>query len=72
MCRIQGFPTIKAAVKGKLQEYQGDRSATSLRDFALGLLSNKAVKTLNKPAQVNSTTVHTFFCRYSSLRSAIS
>lgn len=41
-CRVQGFPTIKAWVGGKLVEYQGDRSAGNLKNWALSLLPNKA------------------------------
>ena len=51
-CRVQGFPTIKASVKGRMQDYQGERSAAALKNFALGQLSSRAVTTLNKPAQV--------------------
>jgi hypothetical protein len=39
---VQGFPTIKAWVGGKLVEYQGDRSAGHLKSWALSLLPDKA------------------------------
>ena len=49
--RIQGFPTIKAWVNGKAAgEYGGDRSASAIKDWALGLLPNR-VATVNKQAQ---------------------
>ena len=40
-CRVEGFPTIKAWVGGKLVDYQGDRSAGNLKNWALSLLPNK-------------------------------
>ena len=62
-CRVQGFPTIKASVKGRMQDYQGERSAAALKKFALGQLSSRAVMTLNKPAQVReSYGVHSALC----------
>ena len=62
-CRVQGFPTIKASVKGRMQDYQGERSAAALKKFALGQLSSRAVTTLNKPAQVRgSYGVHSALC----------
>lgn len=51
-CSVQGYPTIKAVVNGKLQDYQGDRSASALKNWGLSLIPNKVV-TVNKPAQLS-------------------
>ncbi|KAL4447472.1 hypothetical protein ABPG75_004691 [Micractinium tetrahymenae] len=48
---IRGYPTIKAFSGGRLHEYQGDRSARHLRDWALSLLP-KHIKSVNKQAQL--------------------
>ena len=53
--RVQGFPTIKAWVNGKAAgEYSGDRSASAIKDWALGLLPNR-VATVNKQTQARPT-----------------
>ena len=39
--RVNGYPTIKAWVNGRDREYNGDRSAKSIKDFAMGLVPNK-------------------------------
>ena len=41
VCRVQGYPTIKAFVGGKWQDYNGGRSAKAIKDFGLGLLPDK-------------------------------
>ena len=51
-CRVQGYPTIKSVVNGKLHDYQGDRSASALKNWGLSLIPNKVV-TVNKPAQLS-------------------
>ncbi|KAK9816828.1 hypothetical protein WJX72_005531 [[Myrmecia] bisecta] len=48
---VKGYPTVKAFVSGRLVDYNGDRSASSLKDWALSLLPSK-VRTLNRPAQL--------------------
>ena len=40
-CRVQGYPTIKSVVGGKVRDYNGERSASALRSFALSLLPDK-------------------------------
>ena len=40
-CRIQGFPTIKAYVNGRMIDYNGDRSAGHLKDWAISLIPQK-------------------------------
>ena len=40
-CRIQGFPTIKAYVNGRMIDYTGDRSAGHLKDWAISLIPQK-------------------------------
>ncbi|KAK9821669.1 hypothetical protein WJX74_006601 [Apatococcus lobatus] len=50
---ISGYPTIKAWVNGRSMEYNGDRSAKSLKDWAVGLIPNK-VATVNKQPQLDS------------------
>ena len=40
-CRIQGFPTIKAYVNGRMIDYNGDRSAGNLKDWAISLIPQK-------------------------------
>ena len=52
-CRISGYPTIKAWVSGRAVEYNGDRSAKSLKDWAVGLIPNK-ITTVNKQPQLDS------------------
>ena len=39
-------------VNGKLHDYQGDRSASALKNWGLSLIPNKVV-TVNKPAQLS-------------------
>ncbi len=41
VCRIQGFPTIKAFVNGRVIDYNGDRSAGHLKDWAISLIPQK-------------------------------
>jgi protein disulfide-isomerase-like protein len=48
---IQGYPTIKAFKEGRWMDYRGDRSASSLRDWALKLLPQDAVMTINRESQ---------------------
>lgn len=40
-CRVQGFPTIKAFVNGRTIDYNGDRSAQHLKDWAISLIPQK-------------------------------
>ena len=42
-CRIQGFPTIKAYVNGRMIDYNGDRSAGHLKDWAISLIPQKVL-----------------------------
>ena len=49
---VQGYPTIKAFKEGRWVDYNGDRSATHLKDWALGLLPQSAVTVITKPAQL--------------------
>lgn len=49
--RVQGYPTIKSVVGGKVQDYKGDRSASALKQWGLSLIPNK-VATVNKAAQL--------------------
>ncbi|DBA98372.1 TPA: hypothetical protein ACH3X3_012387 [Trebouxia sp. C0006] len=49
---VKGYPTIKSVVNGKLHDYQGDRSASALKNWGLSLIPNKVV-TVNKPAQLS-------------------
>jgi len=39
-------------VNGKLHDYQGDRSASALKNWGLSLIPNKVI-TVNKPAQLS-------------------
>ena len=39
--RVQGFPTIKAFVNGRMLDYSGDRSAGHLKDWAISLIPQK-------------------------------
>ncbi|PSC75035.1 domain containing [Micractinium conductrix] len=48
---IRGYPSMKAFSGGRLHDYQGDRSAKHLRDWALSLLP-KHIKTVNKKQQL--------------------
>ena len=41
VCRVQGFPTIKAFVNGRMIDYNGDRSAGHLKDWAISLIPQK-------------------------------
>ena len=41
LCRVQGFPTIKAFVNGRMIDYNGDRSAGHLKDWAISLIPQK-------------------------------
>ncbi|KAK9806036.1 hypothetical protein WJX73_007755 [Symbiochloris irregularis] len=50
---VQGFPTIKAFANGRLVDYNGDRSASHLKDWAISLLPNK-VLTLNRQANLDA------------------
>ena len=52
--RVKGFPTIMAWVDGRLKDYAGDRSASSISDWALSLLPSRAVTVISKTAQVCS------------------
>ena len=36
--RVQGYPTIKSVVGGRVRDYNGERSASALKSFALSLL----------------------------------
>lgn len=38
---MQGFPTIKAFVNGRMIDYNGDRSAGHLKDWAISLIPQK-------------------------------
>ncbi|CAL5222385.1 g4741 [Coccomyxa viridis] len=38
---VQGFPTIKAFVNGRMIDYNGDRSAGHLKDWAISLIPQK-------------------------------
>ena len=38
---MQGFPTINAFVNGRMVDYNGDRSAGSLKDWAISLIPNR-------------------------------
>lgn len=49
---MKGYPTIKSVVGGKTQEYNGERSASALKNWGLSLIPNKVV-TVNKPAQMS-------------------
>lgn len=51
-CRVRGYPTIKSVVGGKTQDYNGERSASALKNWGLSLIPNKVV-TVTKPAQVS-------------------
>jgi hypothetical protein len=41
LCRVQGFPTVKAFVNGRMIDYNGDRSAGHLKDWAISLIPQK-------------------------------
>ena len=41
LCRVQGFPTIKAFINGRIIDYNGDRSAGHLKDWAISLIPQK-------------------------------
>ena len=43
-CRVQGFPTIKAFVNGRMVDYNGDRSAGGLKDWAISLIPSKVTQ----------------------------
>lgn len=49
--RVQGYPTIKSVVGGKIDDYRGDRSAAALKQWGLSLIPNK-VTTVNKQPQL--------------------
>ncbi|CAL8467437.1 g6975 [Coccomyxa elongata] len=51
--KIQGFPTIKAYVNGRMVEYNGDRSAQHLKDWAISLIPNK-VTVLGSPDKLEA------------------
>ena len=51
-CSVRGYPTIKSVVNGKISDYQGDRSASALKNWGMSLIPNKVV-TVNKPAQLS-------------------
>ncbi|GAB4816305.1 hypothetical protein N2152v2_003351 [Parachlorella kessleri] len=42
--QIRGYPTIKAFRDGKLFDYQGERTASAIRDWGLSLLPNHVKK----------------------------
>lgn len=58
-CRVQGYPTIKAFVpstRGKgfvAKEYQGERSAAAMKNWALSLIPNK-VTSISKLSQLST------------------
>lgn len=45
---VQGYPTIKAYKQGKWIDYSGDRSASALKDWGLGLLPNDVSILMNE------------------------
>ena len=49
---MKGYPTIKSWVNGKTHDYNGERSASALKNWALSLIPNKVV-TVSKPAQLS-------------------
>ncbi|KAK9909480.1 hypothetical protein WJX75_002926 [Coccomyxa subellipsoidea] len=51
--KIQGFPTIKAFVNGRMIDYNGDRSAQHLKDWAISLIPNK-VAVLGSPDKLEA------------------
>ena len=42
--RVEGFPTIKAFVGGRMVDYQGDRSARGLTNWAILLIPNRVAQ----------------------------
>ncbi len=51
--RVQGFPTIKAYVNGRMIDYSGDRSAGHLKDWAISLIPQKVRTVLTVGPQSN-------------------
>lgn len=49
---MKGYPTIKSVVGGKTQDYNGERSASALKNWGLSLIPNKVV-TVTKAAQLS-------------------
>ncbi|KAL3131807.1 hypothetical protein ABBQ38_007523 [Trebouxia sp. C0009 RCD-2024] len=49
---VKGYPTIKSVVGGKTQDYNGERSASALKNWGLSLIPNKVV-TVTKAAQLS-------------------
>jgi len=50
--KIKGYPTIRAFKAGKWIEYKGDRSAGSIKDWALALLPTDVIKIVSKAPQL--------------------
>lgn len=42
--RVEGFPTIKAYVNGRMVDYKGERSARALNDWAISLIPNRVAQ----------------------------
>lgn len=51
---VKGFPTIKAFVNGKPQDYNGDRSAKALTDWALKLVPSGAVQHVDSMSKLEA------------------
>lgn len=51
---IQGYPTIKAYKNGRWVGYNGDRSASTLTNWGLGLLPNDLISTLKTDSDLEA------------------
>eukprot|EP00889_Picochlorum_renovo_P006041 jgi/Picre1/33071/NNA_008397.t1 len=51
---IQGYPTIKAYKNGRWVGYNGDRSASALTNWGLGLLPNDLISTLKTDSDLEA------------------
>ncbi len=51
---IQGYPTIKAYKHGRWVDYHGDRSASALTNWGLGLLPNDLISNLKTDSDLEA------------------